>query len=228
VSILGDMFAAFASYGPAWMLVGLFVVVFFDAIVVPVGPELLAIAIYSTNLDLAWALLIIATVTTAQVSGTSVLYLIGKHPRLLPKRIRDVMLQYRSFLVIKDERIIFVNCFVPILPFLGAFIAISNWDYKKSMLLVALGGAIKYSLFLSMSRTFHYLFAQGIAQKVSLLTVLGVLVASGLYAFYRRRAFQRSKRDEAGTARDKNIQRGEGEGVDETGEPGKRRGPAHG
>jgi membrane protein YqaA with SNARE-associated domain len=206
VSILGDVFAAFASYGPSWMLIGLFLVVFFDAIVVPVGPELLAIAIYSTNLDLAWAVLIIATVTTAQVSGTSLLYLVGRHPRLLPKRIRDVMLQYRAFLVIKDERVVFVNCFVPILPFLGAFIAISNWDYKKSMFFVALGGAIKYSLFLSMSRTFHYLFAQGIAQKVSLLTVLGVLVASGLYAFYRRRAFVRSERDRVGTAGDKDHQ----------------------
>jgi len=206
LSIVGDVFAAFASYGPLWMLVGLFLVVFFDAIVVPMGPELLAIAIYSTNLDLAWAVLIIATVTTAQVSGTSLLYVVGRHPRLLPKRIRAVMLQYKSFLMIKDERIVFVNCFVPILPFLGAFVAISNWDYKKSMLLVALGGAIKYSLFLTMSRTFHYLFAQGIAQKVSLLTVLGVLVASGVFAFFRRRAFERSKRDQIGTAEDKDHQ----------------------
>jgi membrane protein YqaA with SNARE-associated domain len=225
VSILGDIFAAFATYDPGWMLVGLFIVVFFDAIVVPLGPELLAIAIYSTNLDLAWALLIIATVTTAQVSGTSLLYLIGRHPRLLPKRIRNVMLQYRAFLMIKNERVIFVNCFVPILPFLGAFIAISNWDYKKSMFLVAVGGAIKYSLFLSMSRTFHYLFAQGIAQKVSLLTVLGVLVASGLYAFYRRRVFERSERDLVGTAKGKDFQRTKGEGIDETGELGKSRGP---
>jgi membrane protein YqaA with SNARE-associated domain len=226
LSILGDIFATFASYGPAWMLVGLFVVVFFDAIVVPVGPELLAIAIYSTNLDLAWAVLIIATVTTAQVSGTSILYLVGKHPRLLPKRIRVVMLQYRSFLMIKDERIIFVNCFVPILPFLGAFIAISNWDYKKSMLLVALGGAIKYSVFLGLSRSFHYLFAQGIAQRVSLLTVLGVLVASGLYAFYRRKVFERSEIGRVGTAGDKDLQRTESEGIDETREPGKRSGPS--
>jgi membrane protein DedA with SNARE-associated domain len=222
VSILGDIFAAFVSYGPAWMLVGLFIVVFFDAIVVPLGPELLAIAIFSTNLDLAWAVLIIATVSTAQVSGTSLLYLIGRRPGLLPKRIRKVMLQYRAFLMIKNERVIFVNCFVPILPFLGAFIAISNWNYKKSMFLVALGGAIKYSLFLSMSRTFHYLFAQGIAQRASLLTVLGVLVASGLYALYRRRVFERSEKDQMGISRDKDLKRSEGEGIGETMDPDKR------
>jgi membrane protein YqaA with SNARE-associated domain len=196
MSILNDAFATFASYGPMGMLVGLFFVVFFDAIVVPVGPELLAIAIYSTNLDLVWAALIVATVASAQVSGTSLLYLIGQHPRLLPKYIRNVMIKYQSSLLIKDERIVFVNCFVPILPFLGAFVAISRWDYKKSMFLVALGGIIKYSLFLSMSRTFHYLFAQGIAQKASLLTVLGILVASGLYALYRRRAFDRREKDQ--------------------------------
>jgi membrane protein YqaA with SNARE-associated domain len=196
MSILNDAFATFASYGPLGMLVGLFLVVFFDAIVVPVGPELLAIAIYSTNLDAVWAVLIVATVASAQVSGTSLLYLIGRHPRLLPKYIRNVMIKYQSSLLIKDERMIFVNCFVPILPFLGAFVAISRWDYKKSMFLVALGGAIKYSLFLSMSRTFHYLFTKGIAQKASLLTVLGVLVASGIYALYRRRAFDRREKDQ--------------------------------
>jgi membrane protein YqaA with SNARE-associated domain len=197
MSILNDAFATFASYGPLGMLVGLFLVVFFDAIVVPVGPELLAIAIYSTNLDVVWAALIVATVASAQVSGTSLLYLIGRHPRLLPKYIRNVMIKYQSSLLIKDERMIFVNCFVPILPFLGAFVAISRWDYKKSMFLVALGGAIKYSLFLTMSRTFHYLFAQGIAQKASLLTVLGVLVASGIYALYRRRALDRREHNQA-------------------------------
>jgi membrane protein YqaA with SNARE-associated domain len=175
------------------MLVGLFVVVFSDSIVIPVGPELLAIAIYSTNLDVGWAALIVATVTSAQVSGTSLLYLIGRNPKVLPKYMKKIMIKYKSSLVINDERIVFVNCFVPILPFLGAFIAVSNWDYKKSMFLVAIGGAVKYSLFLTLSRTFHYLFVQGIAQKVSLLTVLGLLVISGLYALHKRRMFERGK-----------------------------------
>jgi membrane protein YqaA with SNARE-associated domain len=191
MSFLGDAFAAFSSFGPWGMLVGLFVVVFFDSMVIPVGPELLAIAIYSTNLDVGWAALIVATVTSAQVSGTSLLYLIGRRPKVLPKYMKNIMIKYKSSLVINDERIVFVNCFVPILPFLGAFIAVSNWDYKKSMFLVAIGGAVKYSLFLSLSRTFHYLFVQGIAQKVSLLTVLGLLVISGLYALHKRRAFER-------------------------------------
>jgi len=193
MSFLGDAFASFASFGPWGMLVGLFVVVFFDSIVIPVGPELLAIAIYSTNLDVGWAALIVATVTSAQVSGTSLLYLIGRNPKVLPKYMKRIMIKYKSSLVINDERIVFVNCFVPILPFLGAFIAVSNWDYKKSMFLVAIGGAVKYSLFLTLSRTFHYLFVQGIAQKVSLLTVLGLLVISGLYALHKRRMFERGK-----------------------------------
>lgn len=194
MSLLDDAFQTLSSHEPEGMLVGLFLVVFFDAIVIPIGPELLAIAIYSTNLDAGWATAIVMTVASAQICGTSTLYLVGKHPRLLPKYMRNVMNRYRSTLVISDERIVFINCFVPILPFLGAFVAVSDWSYRKSMFYVALGGAIKYSVFLSMSRTFHYLFAEGVAQKVSLLTVLGLLVASGMYAFHRRRKFDREER----------------------------------
>jgi len=189
MSVLDQAFAAFSSFGPIGMLVGLLVVVFVDAIVIPLGPELLAIAVFSTDMDLEWGILIVAVVAVAQVGGTSLLYLVGKHPTLLPQYIKKVMIRYRSSLLIKDEKIIFVNCFVPILPFLGAFVAVSKWNYARSMSLVVLGGVIKYSLFLSLSKSFHYLFESGIAQRVSLLTVLCLLVASGLYAFTRRKAF---------------------------------------
>jgi membrane protein YqaA with SNARE-associated domain len=193
MSILDQAFAAFSSYGPSGMLIGLLLVVFVDAIVIPLGPELLAIAIFSTNMDLGWAVLIVAVVAIAQVGGTTLLYLVGKHTNLLPKYVKKVMMKYKSALFIKDEKIVFVNCFVPVLPFLGAFMAVSKWNYAKSMSFVVLGGVIKYSLFLGLSRSFHYLFASGIAQKVSLLTVLCLLVASGLYAFKRREAFGTDK-----------------------------------
>lgn len=191
MSILDQAFAAFASHGPSGMLLGLLLIVFVDAIVIPLGPELLAIAIFSTNLNAEWGALIVGTVITAQIGGTSFLYSIGRRPGLLPKYIKNVMIKYRSSLIISDERIVFVNCFVPILPFLGAFMAVSKWNYWKSMSLVALGGAIKYSVFLSLSSTFHYLFENGIAQTVSLLTVLALLVVSGVYAFKKRKAFER-------------------------------------
>jgi len=193
MSILDQAFAAFSSYGPSGMLIGLLLVVFADAIVIPLGPELLAIAIFSTNMDLGWAILIISVVAIAQVGGTTLLYLVGKHTNLLPKYVKKVMVKYKSALFIKDEKIVFVNCFVPVLPFLGAFMAVSKWNYAKSMSFVVLGGVIKYSLFLGLSRSFHYLFASGIAQKVSLLTVLCLLVASGLYALRRRKAFGTDK-----------------------------------
>lgn len=189
MSVLGDVFSAFAAYGPYGMLAGLFVIVFFDAIVVPMGPELLAIAIFTTNVDIVWGATIVATVIAAQVGGTSFLYLVGKRPDLLPRYIRRVMVGYRSSLIIPDERIVLLNCFVPVLPFLGAFVAVSDWDIRKSLAMVAVGGTIKYSLFLGLSSTFYSLFESGIAQKVSLLTVLGLLIASGLFAYRRRRLF---------------------------------------
>lgn len=187
MNIFDQIWGAFASYGPPGMLVGLLVIVFLDAIVIPLGPELLAIAIFSIDMRLEWALPIVAVVAIGQVSGTTLLYLVGRHPTLLPHYVKKVMVRYRSSLIIKDEKIIFVNCFVPILPFLGAFVAVSKWNYGKAMSLVVLGGVLKYSLFLTLSRSFHYLFESGIAQAASLLTVLCLLVISGLYAFKKRK-----------------------------------------
>lgn len=192
MSILDQAFAAFSSYGPSGMLLGLLIIVFVDAIVIPLGPELLAIAMFSTNMDLGWGILIVAVVAIAQVGGTSFLYYVGKHTHLLPKYVKKMMMKYKSALFIKDEKIVFVNCFVPVLPFLGAFMAVSKWNFKKAMSFVVLGGVIKYSLYLGMSKSFHYLFASGIAQTVSLLTVLCLLVISGLYALKRRKAFATS------------------------------------
>jgi membrane protein YqaA with SNARE-associated domain len=192
LSILDQAFAAFSSYGPSGMLLGLLIIVFVDAIVIPLGPELLAIAMFSTNMDLGWGILIVAVVAIAQVGGTSFLYYVGKHTHLLPKYVKKMMMKYKSALFIKDEKIVFVNCFVPVLPFLGAFMAVSKWNFKKAMSFVVLGGVIKYSLYLGMSKSFHYLFASGIAQTVSLLTVLCLLVISGLYALKRRKAFATS------------------------------------
>jgi len=193
MGLLGDLFQLFSSLGMLGMLAGLFVIVFFDAIVIPVGPELLAIAIFYTDPgNPLWAACIVATVVVAQVAGCTFLYWLGKNPRLLPGRMRRLMEKYRDFLMLKSENVVFVNCFVPIMPFLGAFIAISKWDYKKCMFLVALGGAIKYSLVLGLSQSFRYLFERGIAQNVSLVVVLCILVASGIYALYKRRVYERS------------------------------------
>jgi membrane protein YqaA with SNARE-associated domain len=189
LSIFDQAFAIFSSYGASGMLLGLLVIVFFDAIIVPLGPELLAIAVFSTNMDLGWGILIVAVVAIGQVGGTSFLYYVGKHTNLLPKYVKKVMIKYRSALFIKDEKIVFVNCFVPVLPFLGAFMAVSKWNFRKAMVFVVLGGVIKYSLYLGLSKSFQYLFASGIAQTVSLLTVLCLLVISGLYAIKRRKDF---------------------------------------
>lgn len=189
MNILADFMSALTAIGPAGMLLGLFAVVFIDSIVIPIGPELLAIAVFATNIDPFWALLIVGTVALAQVAGSTLLYLIGRHPTIMPAFLKRVMDRYRSGLLIRDERMVLLNCFVPVLPFLGAFVAVAKWNYRRSMSYVVVGGAIKYSLFLGMSSTFHQLFEEGIAQRVSLMAVLALLVVSGLYAYSKRKNF---------------------------------------
>ncbi len=189
MSVFADFMSFLEAIGPAAMLFGLFAIVFVDSIVIPIGPELLAIAVFATNIDLFWAVLIIGTVALGQVAGCTVLFLIGRHPKIMPAYLKNVMNKYRSGLLIRDERMVFLNCFVPVLPFLGAFVAVAKWDYRKSMSFVIFGGAIKYSLFLGMSSTFHTLFEQGIAQRISLMAVLALLVVSALYAYTKRKNF---------------------------------------
>jgi len=199
VSFFADLISGLAVIGPGAMLIGLFAVIFFDSMVVPVGPELLAIAIFMTNISPFWGLLIVAMVACGQILGSTILYLVGQHPRIMPQYVKKMMNRYRSGLLIKDERMVFLNCFVPVLPFLGAFVAVAGWDYRKSMTYVATGGALKYSLFLGLSGTFSQLFEQGIAQRVSIIAVLCLLVASGVYGYSRRRHIFGVDRNPSGT-----------------------------
>jgi membrane protein YqaA with SNARE-associated domain len=193
MGILQAIFDFFQVMGPYPALVALFIIVFLDAIVFPVGPEMIAIIIFSFNPTVPWAVAILLVVAVAQVGGTSVLYWLGKNlssPKKLTGftgRIKKIMQNYQKFLFIKDERIVLVNCFVPILPFLGAFMAVSKWSYKKCMAFVVLGGTIKYTIFLSMSVAFYEIFKSGLAWKVSIVMVFIVLCISGAYAFVKRK-----------------------------------------
>jgi len=191
--IIQGIFDFFHALGPWYSLLVLFIIVFLDAIVFPVGPELFAIVIFADNRTALWAAALLLVVASAQVGGTSFLYWLGKNMRS-PKRmkgfsarIKKIMQNYQKFLFIRDERIILVNCFVPVLPFLGAFIAVSDWSYKRSMAYVAAGGALKYGVYLSLSVMFFSLFENGVAQKASLVAVLILLCISGAYAFLKRK-----------------------------------------
>ena len=70
-----------------------------------------------------------------------------------------------------------VNRFSPVVPFVGAFIAVVGWSYPRSILYIVLGAAAKYGLLLVLVGYLGIVYDPGTA---TLVTVVAVLVLVGL------------------------------------------------
>jgi membrane protein DedA with SNARE-associated domain len=190
VDIGQEIYHFFSGLGPLGWLLAIFILFYIDAIIFPTLPELITIIIFIAGLETtsAWILgiLILITIAIAEFAGLTTLYLIAKHVKV-PKMIRRVVCKYQDFLIVKDERIILVNRIAPVLPFLGAFVAILDWSFRKAVIYTLVGGVIKYGLILLLSGWFFEFLSEGTAELVTLAMVIGILVASFVLSIIRRR-----------------------------------------
>jgi hypothetical protein len=195
VDIGQEVYHFFSGLGPLGWLAAIFILFYVDAILFPTLPELITVIIFIAGLQTtsAWVLgiLILITIAIAEFAGLTTLYLIVKKVRV-PKMIRRVVCKYQDFLIVKDERIILVNRIAPVLPFLGAFVAILNWSFRKAMIYTLVGGVVKYGLILLLSGWFFELLSEGTAELVTLAMVIGILVASFALSIIRRRRMKRN------------------------------------
>jgi membrane protein DedA with SNARE-associated domain len=194
VDIGQEIYHFFSGLGPLGWLAAIFILFYIDAIIFPTLPELITIIIFIAGLETmsAWILgiLILITIFIAEFAGLTTLYLIVKKIKV-PKMIRRVVCTYQDFLIVKDERIILVNRIAPVLPFLGAFVAILGWSYRKSVIYTLIGGLVKYGLILLLSGWFFEFLSKGTAEQVTLAMVIGILVASFILSVIRRRRMRR-------------------------------------
>jgi membrane protein DedA with SNARE-associated domain len=194
VDIGQEIYHLFSGLGPLGWLAAIFILFYIDAIIFPTLPELITIIIFIAGLETmsAWILgiLILITIFIAEFAGLTTLYLIVKKIKV-PKMIRRVVCNYQDFLIVKDERIILVNRIAPVLPFLGAFVAILGWSYRKSVIYTFVGGLVKYGLILLLSGWFFEFLSKGTAEQVTLAMVIGILVASFILSVIRRRRMKR-------------------------------------
>lgn len=197
VDIGQEVYHFFSALGPPGWLAAIFVLFYIDAIIFPTLPELITVIIFIAGLQTtsAWALgiLILATIAVAEFAGLATLYLIVKKVKV-PRMIRRVVCKYKDFLIVKDERIILVNRIAPVLPFIGAFVAILDWSFRKAVIYTLIGGVVKYGLILLLSSWFFEFLSAGTAELVTLVMVIGILVASFALSLVRRR---RMKKDNA-------------------------------
>jgi membrane protein YqaA with SNARE-associated domain len=194
VDIGQEVYHFFSGLGPLGWLAAIFILFYVDAIIFPTLPELITVIIFIAGLQTtsAWVLgiLILVTIAIAEFAGLTTLYLIVKKVKV-PKMIRRVVCKYQDFLIVKDERIILVNRIAPVLPFLGAFVAILNWSFRKAVIYTLVGGVVKYGLILLLSGWFFELLSEGTAELVTMAMVIGILVASFTLSIIRRRRMKR-------------------------------------
>lgn len=180
-SVANWLSGLFAFLGPAGTLLALFFVFVVDAAVIPALPELAVVLSFlyrAPGTDpLPWAGLLLAMAIGGEVVGNTVMFLWVRKLVVdrghLPKFVDRMMRGWTQMLLVRDERIILVNRIAPVVPFVGAFIAVVGWSFPKSMAYIVLGAAAKYVLLLLLV---GYLGVAYDPDTATLLTVGAVIV----------------------------------------------------
>jgi len=175
--MLEGLFDWFQGFGPGFALLGLFVIMVIDAMIFPALPELFAVLAFLMDPTPEWAAILLAAVCLAEITGNSLLYALVKWKEL-PGFLRKAMKKWTGFIIFSDERIILLNRVAPVMPFTGAFIATCNWNYRKSMLFLVVGGLLKYGALFGLVGLLDYGFERGDAQLFSLAAVIAVICLS--------------------------------------------------
>ena len=184
---LGEaIYQSFGPLGTSGMLLCIFLLFYIDAIVFPTLPELFTIIIFMAVPELWFAGLILLTIAVAELAGLTTLYTIVNNINV-PERISSAVNKYRRFLLLSDERMIIVNRFAPVLPFMGAFVAICGWSFRKAAVYTLVSGMVKFGAILALANLFYVFFSGSMAETFTIIMVLVVLAISLAVSAVRRR-----------------------------------------
>jgi membrane protein DedA with SNARE-associated domain len=186
MAAIGQIFYdALSPLGTIGLLLCVFLLFYIDSIVFPTLPELFTIIIFSVDPTLDFACEILVTIAIAEVLGLTTLYLIVKRLRI-PKKIQNAVSRYSKMLLVKDEKIILLNRIAPVLPFMGAFVALCKWSYKKSVGYTVLGGVIKYGIILTLGSLAYEYLSSDTATVVTIILVLVIIVVSLVLSYLKK------------------------------------------
>ena len=185
--MIGDaIIEFFSNFGILGMVLALYTIFLIDSMIFPALPDFFLLVIYSTNPGTMWGIELLIVAVLASFSGNSLLYLIVKRYSP-PGFIKNLMERYSKTLIIKDERILLVNRIAPVLPYTGAFIAINNWDYRKSIAYVVVGAILKFGFLIMLSGTFYNLFERGVAERATFLLIAAVIMVSVIASYMEKK-----------------------------------------
>ncbi|MDD1770795.1 MAG: hypothetical protein LUO79_06900 [Methanomassiliicoccales archaeon] len=175
-----------SPFAIASLLATVFIWFYVDAIVFPTLPELCAIGVFLFEPTIWFAVAILLTIMLAEFLGFNTLYFIVKRVRV-PRMIEKAAKKYCQFLLVSDEKVILVNRIAPVVPFVGAFAALQNWNWGKCILYTFIGGIVKYGVILALANVFYVYLSSDAAMWVTIILVLAVIAISFVWSFFRRK-----------------------------------------
>lgn len=130
----------------------------------------------------------VVVATLAGLAGNLTLYSLVKIAKL-PNWMQRKMRQYTQFLIVKDERLLILNRFAPIVPYTGAFVAACGWNLRKSVVYLLVSGLAKSSVIVIIS----WLSFDNLREEVAFWVAIGVvavMVSASIISslIYRHRA----------------------------------------
>lgn len=187
VSVADWLSGLFAFLGPMGTLVALFLLFVIDAAIIPTLPELAVVVTYLLGRapglgPLSWAFLLLAMAVAGEVVGNTLMFLWVRKLVVdrghLPGLIGRAMRGWTNLMIVPDERIILVNRIAPVVPFVGAFIAVVGWSFRKSFLYIVLGSLAKYGLLLVLVGYLGVVYDPGTATLITVIAVIILIVVS--------------------------------------------------
>ena len=169
--------------GSEWgLLLCVFIIFLLDAFLIPTLPELFFIIAYMGGQKYGgmWfnpALML--TAVCAELVGIFSLYYVVKHVRV-PKKIEKLLNTYTKFLLLGDERLLLLNRVAPMIPFAGAFIAISKWNPWKSAFYIVFGCVVKFGIIMLLADFFYSWFGSKNAEVFTIIMIFVVIGVSML------------------------------------------------
>ncbi|UCE73334.1 MAG: hypothetical protein JSV56_09905 [Methanomassiliicoccales archaeon] len=173
------------------LLLGAFFIFYFDAMVLTILPEVLILFFFATPhpgfSTFTWMILLIIMATLGDVSGNYTVYLLFKKVKRYHNWVYDKLRKYVGMLVLKDEKLILLNRVAPALPMCGAFMAACNWNVKKSLFYIWIGGAVKYFVILLLFGFFDLIYDTDTAFWITFISVVVFLIISFFLGRYERK-----------------------------------------
>ncbi|UCE37596.1 MAG: hypothetical protein JSW00_19445 [Thermoplasmata archaeon] len=180
--MIGDLIYDFTGGNLLLLLIGVFLIFYFDAMVLTILPEVLILFFFASHPEdvnlITWVVLLLIMAIVGDVSGNYTVYLLFKKVKRYHNWVHDKLRKYVGMLVLKDEKLILLNRVAPALPMCGAFMAACDWSVKRSLFYIFLGGLIKYSVILFLFGFLDWLYPTDTAFWITFISVVVFLAIS--------------------------------------------------